>query len=387
MTLALRQTMALLIDAVRRLRAAKLFWITLGLSLLVAASFGLVGINSVGLHFPFYGTLQNGLLNTTIIPADAFYKLMFLVLGVSIWLSWASIILALISTADLIPSLASDGSADLYLSRPVGRVRLLLTRYTTGLLFAAAQAACFSVAAIFVIGLRGGVWLPALLWTIPAIVVFFSFLYCVSALVGLSSRNSIAAILATLLVWFFSWGVDTADQALLQQREQAAVEVEYTQFDLEQNAQLQSSLREASEIARSTAAGNGDALQRRLDDQQASLSSWQTAHNIVMWVKTPLPKTGETIEILNDRLISATDLQGFSGEINDGRIERSEERAERMKRDVNDTRRREQMQIEGESRAGAAYSGRSWWWSLGTSFLFQAVLVAIACWMFARRDL
>ena len=160
MTLAIRQTIALLIDAVRRLRAAKLFWITLGLSLLVAASFALVGINSVGLHFPFYGTWQNGLFNTTILPADAFYKLLFLILGVSIWLSWASIILALISTADLIPSLASDGSADLYLSRPVGRVRLLLTRYATGLLFAAAQAACFSVAAIFVIGLRGGVWLP-----------------------------------------------------------------------------------------------------------------------------------------------------------------------------------------------------------------------------------
>ena len=196
-----------------------------------------------------------------------------------------------------------------------------------------------------------------------------------------------AAILATLLVWFISWGIDATDQTLLQQREQAAVEVEYTLFDLEQNDQLQANLSKASEIARSTAAGNGEALRRRLDEQQASLQSWNNAHTIVMWVKAPLPKTGETIEILNDKLVKATDLEGFSGEINDGRLESSEERAARRNRDVTEAQRRTRIQIDTEQRASAAYGNRSWWWSLGTSFLFQFVLVGIACWHFARRDL
>ena len=47
--------------------------------------------------------------------------------------------LALFATAHLVPRLQEKGTIDLYLSRPVSRAALLLSRYAGGLLLAAAN--------------------------------------------------------------------------------------------------------------------------------------------------------------------------------------------------------------------------------------------------------
>src|SRR5216683_3209269 len=47
--------------------------------------------------------------------------------------------LAIFATAHLVPRLQEKGTIDLYLSRPVGRVPLLLSRYAGGLMLAAAN--------------------------------------------------------------------------------------------------------------------------------------------------------------------------------------------------------------------------------------------------------
>jgi ABC-2 type transport system permease protein len=44
--------------------------------------------------------------------------------------------LAIFATAHLVPRMQEKGTIDLYLSRPVGRVKLLLSRYLAGLLLA-----------------------------------------------------------------------------------------------------------------------------------------------------------------------------------------------------------------------------------------------------------
>ena len=62
--------------------------------------------------------------------------------------SWA-LFLALFATAHLVPRLQEKGTIDLYLSRPIGRVSLLLSRYAGGLLLAAAN----------VVYLIGAIWL------------------------------------------------------------------------------------------------------------------------------------------------------------------------------------------------------------------------------------
>ena len=196
-----------------------------------------------------------------------------------------------------------------------------------------------------------------------------------------------AAILATLLVWFVTFGVDSADQAVLAQRERVAVEAEQTQATLDQNAQIQANLVDASTIARDTAFGNGQAIEAQLARDKASLANWTRAHDIVMWIKAPLPKTGETITLLSEAVTDAADLEGFFDTLEEGRIDATRRRANDRNRDVDAAVQRERAAVTGEERASERYAGRSWWWSLGTSFLFQGVLVCIACWIFARRDL
>ena len=142
------QTLALFLDAYRELNAKKLFWITLSLSGVVMILFALVGINGpnitlTGLHF-------------NVSPLDPFtvYKMVFSLIVIGIWLSWAAVVLALISTAGLFPDLISGGTIDLYLSKPISRLRLFLTKYATGLLFVTLQVSVFALGSFLVFGLR-----------------------------------------------------------------------------------------------------------------------------------------------------------------------------------------------------------------------------------------
>lgn len=57
--------------------------------------------------------------------------------------------LAIFATAHLVPRLQEKGTIDLYLSRPVGRVRLLMSRYAAGLILAGSN----------IVYLFGSIWL------------------------------------------------------------------------------------------------------------------------------------------------------------------------------------------------------------------------------------
>lgn len=389
--LALRQTAALLTDAFRRLRAAKLFWVALGLSFLVAAACGYVGINERGLSFPGFGEWKNDLFNSKILPPGEFYKTIFLGFGVSIWLAYAANMLALVSTAGLIPELISDGSVDLYLSRPVGRVRLFLTRYVTGLLFVAMQALCFSIAAIGVFWIRAGVFLPGLLWAVVYVTMFFSFLYCISALVGLLTGSGITAILLTALVWMFIWAADWAETITLVFREQAAVEVEMAEHQLQRSRNSALQMSNASEISQSMTADAVGLAEADLAQKRGSHDTVSTVHRVMMAVKAPLPKTGETMARLQRRLTNESDVRAFE----EKQAADAEERRQRIaadQKDWSDERREEflrdqQAETEGAERTQDAYVNRSVWWTFGTSFAFEGVLLAICCWIFARRDM
>ena len=110
--------------------------------------------------------------------------------------------LALFATAHLVPRLQEKGTVDLYLSRPVGRVSLLLSRYAGGLLLAAANLA-YLIGAIWVIilwkthvvhlrFLLGGV---TILFAI-AVLLAFAFL------VGVVTSSTGVSLMTTYAVFF-----------------------------------------------------------------------------------------------------------------------------------------------------------------------------------------
>ncbi len=110
--------------------------------------------------------------------------------------------LAVFATAHLVPRLQEKGTVDLYLSRPVGRVPLLLSRYVAGLLLAGAN----------VIYLIGSVWVIVILKTrvvhvrfllAGAIVLFgIAALLAFAFLVGVVTSSTGVSIMASFALFF-----------------------------------------------------------------------------------------------------------------------------------------------------------------------------------------
>jgi ABC-type transport system involved in multi-copper enzyme maturation permease subunit len=216
----MRQTLAIFLDAYRELNSRKLFWISLSISLAVVLALALPTQTERGFSVfgaKLEGALPFSLIGSRAVSASAFYKFIYSWMGVNLWLGWGSTILALISTASMIPELVTSGSIELTLAKPIGRVRLFLTKYVAGLLFVGLQAAVFALGALVVIGIRSGVWDPRPLLIIPIMMVFFSFLHCMSVLVGLLTRSTLMSLLAVLLVWLFIWSLGTVENVFLAQ--------------------------------------------------------------------------------------------------------------------------------------------------------------------------
>jgi len=111
------QFKALLIDAYRQLSAAKLFWLTLGLSVLVVVMFGSIGFNAQGISL-FFGAweIESEQLREGSPWARGLYIGIYSSFLVNIWLAWIATILALISTCSVFPEFVHSGSIELTIS-------------------------------------------------------------------------------------------------------------------------------------------------------------------------------------------------------------------------------------------------------------------------------
>jgi hypothetical protein len=351
------QTLALFLDAYRDLNSRKLFWLTLAVSGLVVVVVGAVGIDEQG--FSVFGvTFKNGVVNTLFFPRELFYKIIFSNLGVKFWLSWLATILALVSTASMIPDLVASGSIDMMLSKPISRARLFLTRWATGLLFVALQAAVFTTASFLVIGIRGGAWEPSLFLAVPVLVIFFSYLFCVCALVGLVTRSTIASLIITLIFWVLIFCVQQGENFVNVGRIAT---------------RLESAGLERAIAARTAANPDADvaALRDELDATREAQGRWEAFYWPFYGLSTCLPKTTETTSWLERRLVEYARLQPPATDEDQFRMFGSKY----VKRKDFERELREDT----DARKGAA-------WVIGTSLGFEAVVLALCVWLFRRRD-
>ena len=119
---------------------------------------------------------------------------------------WIGIIISLIATAAFVPNMVQKGTIDLLVARPIPRWQIYLYKYFGGLTYVVITAGYLIVGSWLVIALRSGIWSPGYLMSWPLLVFFFAAIYAVSALMGLLTRSSIAAILLSVVAWF---GVST----------------------------------------------------------------------------------------------------------------------------------------------------------------------------------
>ena len=142
------KTFALLMDAYRELNAKRLFWVVLFISALVVSIFGIVGVRNESVTILNWESPIR-FVYLSLISQATFYKLLFVTLGIQYWLSWLAVILALVSTAGMFPDFLAGGSIELYLSKPISRLRLFATKYLGGLLFVACCKSPSSASAAF----------------------------------------------------------------------------------------------------------------------------------------------------------------------------------------------------------------------------------------------
>jgi ABC-2 type transport system permease protein len=112
--------------------------------------------------------------------------------------------LALFGTAHLVPRLQEKGTIDLYLSRPVGRVQLLLSRYLGGLLLSGAN----------ILYLIGSIWLIVVYKThvvhprfvLGGLIILFCIasLLAFAFLIGVVTSSTAVSMMATFALFFLS---------------------------------------------------------------------------------------------------------------------------------------------------------------------------------------
>jgi ABC-type transport system involved in multi-copper enzyme maturation permease subunit len=384
------QTLAIFLDAYRELNAKKLFWITLALSGLVVLVYAAIGIDQQGVSFLWFRLPFIEVTSETI-PPELLYKSIFMQLGLGFWLTWIATILALISTAGIIPDMIAGGSIEMLLSRPISRARLFLTKYASGLLFVTLQVGVFTAACFLVIGVRGKAWEPGLFLAVPLVVCFFSFLFCFCALVGVLTRSTIASLLLTLLFWFVLFILNLADVLLLTFESRAQLQrdayVERVESARDAAGKIITARREKAgdpvrdgyvptdEEMREVMPWIGMVFTNR-DESEESLSKLRPWVRAVYLSKTFLPKTGETIALLERSLISAADLERMAESESD---EETTVREDSGEAEISDTEL--SMRLQEELR------DRPVWWVLGTSLAFEAAVLALAVGIFSRKDL
>ncbi len=382
----LMQTKAIFIDAYRELNAKKLFWLTMVINLLAVFIFASIGINEKGFSALFW--TFDGQFNTSMMSAETFYKLQFLLWGVPYWLSWGTTILALISTAGIIPDLVSGGTIEPMLSKPIGRGRLFLTKYLTGLFFVGAQILVFTIGCFLVLLLRAGTTEFGLFLTIPIVLAFFSFLFSVCVFVGIVTRSTITALLLTIMFWLMLFILNVGDSIMINQRERALMKAESMPAMVEQQERFAQTkidrwIDEGKPVpgmaGEPLPAGAKDSLEavstalmiarEEADDAEKSVKTWTAWAARVYGAKLLLPKTQETIGLLSRHLIEDDELDGLINLMND-----------------NNENSENGPNSELNQRVAAVYEARTMTWILGTSFAFEAFLLGLSTIIFIRRD-
>ncbi len=355
------QTWTLFGSAYRELNARKLFWVALALNALIIGAIAAIGIDESGISIFGYELGIPG-VTSKLFPDGQLYKQIFSTLGVGIWLAWLSTILALLSTASMFPDLATGG-VDTMLSKPVGRARLFVTKFATGLLFTALQVAVFAGLAFLVLGIRGGVWEVGMFVVIPLMVVFFSYLFAVQAVVGMITRSPIASVIVTLLFWIAIFLVHSAEQFTLLGMTASRLEIEAFERKLDT---LQTEDAKSGVIVAMT-------------EEKEQQANWKLAHDLFFAAKTIIPKSTETAGLTSRALSLAANMPTNDEVEGDGDDESArQQRGFFRSRSVSDRKLREAIQTEMDA--------RSVWWVVGTSFAFECALLSVGIWYFKRRD-
>lgn len=373
------QFWAMLVDAYRELNSRKLFWVVLAISAVVMLFYAGIGFDPEGFYF-FYGLwhIDSDFVHSNSPISAVLYRSIFASFILGIWLSWAAIILALISTTTIFPDFVAAGSIDLVLAKPIGRVRLFLTKYVLSLLFVLLQVGIFCVGVFLCIGWRTGEWNWLIFAAIPLVTLFFSYLFSFNVLIGVWTRSALTALLLTVLLWAGMFSVNLAEGILLRIHTDFIVDAEQYEHDRDEYQATLAELEDTEDNASRRVRLEG----RKMEAESAAQEKRSNAAKLDPWIslvsalKYPTPKSGETIGLLDRWLSRDTDIT--LNDILEGDVKMNE------KGEWIPDRKGDDSIV--NARLNEEYNSRSLWYVLGTSLAFEFVMLGLACVIFVRRD-
>lgn len=113
--------------------------------------------------------------------------------------------LAIFATAHLVPRMQEKGTVDLYLSRPIGRVRLLLSRYVAGLLLAASNIFYLIVSMWLIVVWKTHIVHARFLLAGGIILFVVATLLAFAFLVGVVTSSTAVSIMTTYALFLFGF--------------------------------------------------------------------------------------------------------------------------------------------------------------------------------------
>lgn len=123
--------------------------------------------------------------------------------GFSVFLYIICTFMAIFATAHLVPRMQDKGTVDLYLSRPVGRVRLLLSRYVAGLILSASNVIYLIGTVWLIVVWKTHVWHPRFLLGGAIIFLMIAVLLAFAFLIGVITSSTAVSIMTTFGIFFF----------------------------------------------------------------------------------------------------------------------------------------------------------------------------------------
>ena len=196
------QFWAIISDSFREARDRKIFWVLLALSAIVTLMMLSMGFHAdrVSLAFgafnmptSYYDPHTDA--GRARIAAIVVHGLLDNLVG------FVGVLLMIIATAGSLPTMMERGVIDVLLAKPISRSRLFLYKFLSMHVFAFVQGGAFVLMTFLAMGLRWGVWLPGYLLAAFLVVLLFSYVYCVSALVAVKTRSTLSAVLLSLAAW------------------------------------------------------------------------------------------------------------------------------------------------------------------------------------------
>jgi len=337
----MRQILTILWDSYRMLKARVMFWVVLGLSLLGALIFASIGVNETGYTILFGAIdVESELINTRSGYAELFYLVVFTNIIVKWWLGWLALALAFISCCSIFPEFLKQGAVDVAISKPMSRTKLFLVKYMGSLLFVTLQVGIFCMVIYLALGFRLGQWNLSVFWAVPLLVFVFSLIYCVGVLVAVWTKSAMLSLLAMIVLWGCVWIVQLGEDLLYglsYGAEESGVKVDFKSGDVS-------------------------------DSEPGDHDSMKSIYDGVKVVSWFLPKTRDVTLMVGQKIKTDSSNQSLAGMsmlafFDKGYMEGFES-AENKK----------------------AANRHSLFYTIGSSLLFEIIILGIACWRFRRKD-